>query len=160
MDLQKEAKLYLFVFINGAPWHGQTKLAMRPWSICPRTGRAFQSCVLKGSGENIQDGDSRLPPNCQVSFSLTSCDIWAQSCFLLGSVGGRRWWALRGAPPPLRCEQNYHKDRILEAWFQLVVLCTVCFTSGCVWFLFPSLLGLAKKQVWLVIEIGSKDPGH
>lgn len=69
---------------------------------------------------NIQDWDFRSPQIVRSPYHWLPV-IYGSS---LPFFWGRRWWALHGAPPPLEFEQNYHKDRILKACFQLVVLCT------------------------------------
>lgn len=111
-----------------------------------------QSRVLKENGEHVGLG-FQTPWNGQISLSLTSCDIWVQSC--LPCCGGRSWWLhmipfLFGIWTELQWGQNFRS--LFSAYG------AAYFTSGCVWFLSPVSLGLAKKQVWLVIETGSWGP--
>lgn len=119
------------------------KKETQPWSVCSRTGRAFQSCVLKGSSKNFQYGDSRLPPDCWVSFSLTSCDIWVQS-FFWGVLGdwGKRWWALHGAPSPLSLNRITVRTEFWKLGFNsrcCILPLWVCLVSV------PKLAGLGQE---------------
>lgn len=127
------------------------KMEMQSWRLCPRTWRAFQSCVLNESGKHSGLG-SRFPETIRSPCHWLPVTFGSSLAFSVGEVvqGGQEMVVFTCFFPALGLNRNTMR----------MVFRSLFLTYGAlgVWFLSPVSLGLAKKQVWLVIEKGSWAP--
>lgn len=129
------------------------KMEMQSWRLCPRTWRAFQSCVLNESGKHSGLG-SRFPETIRSPCHWLPVTFGSSLAFSVGEVvqGGQEMVVSTCFFPALGLNRN-----TMRTVFRSLFL-----TYGAlgVWFLSPVSLGLAKKQVWLWLKRAPEHPEH